>query len=162
MTTENAAAIADTETFSVRRSIRIAAPRDKVWAAVTEPEHLSRWFAATVLDEAGEGSITFEGYGTIPLRIAAIEPQTTVTYRWNNDDSRERLLPTFDVDRSTAFTFTLADAPGGTELTVVESGFEVTTDPTANLLSHQEGWTVELDKLVVLLEDGVALAGAPA
>lgn len=162
MTTDNAPAIADADALTVRRTIRIAAPREKVWAAVTEPKHISRWFAATTLDSAGEGAITFEGYGAVPLRVAAIDPQDAVTYRWNNDDNLGALLPTFDESRATTFTFTLSDAPGGTQLTVVESGFAVTSDPTANLRSHEQGWTQELDKLVALLEDGVELAGAPA
>ena len=40
----------------------------------------------------------------------------------------------------------------GTRLTVVETGFEHTSDPSANLESHREGWDGELDKLVALLE----------
>lgn len=158
--TENAAATADPEALTVRRTIRIAADRDKVWAAVTEPAHISRWFGASVLDDTGEGSISFAGYGTVPLRVTAIDPQSSVTYRWNNDDGAGSRPPAFDPGRATTFTFTLEDAPEGTALTVVESGFEVTSDPSGNLAAHQEGWTTELDKLVVLLEDGVALAGA--
>ena len=50
------------------------------------------------------------------------------------------------------FTFTLEQVPGGTELTVVETGFETTSDPTANMDSHRSGWDSELDKLVALLE----------
>jgi len=42
--------------------------------------------------------------------------------------------------------------PDGTELTVLETGFEVTSDPAANLESHREGWNSELDKLVALVE----------
>ncbi|MEP6561594.1 MAG: hypothetical protein ABJD68_11065 [Nakamurella sp.] len=42
--------------------------------------------------------------------------------------------------------------PGGTQLTVVESGFETTSDPVANLESHRTGWDSELDQLVALLE----------
>ena len=58
----------------------------------------------------------------------------------------------FDEEHSTVFTFTLEQVPGGTELTVVETGFETTSDPTANLDSHRSGWDAELDKLVALLE----------
>ncbi|TPX01053.1 hypothetical protein FJ656_29555, partial [Schumannella luteola] len=53
--TANPPAVADESTFSVRRTIRIAAPIEKVWHAVTEPEHISRWFGITVLDGAGVG-----------------------------------------------------------------------------------------------------------
>ena len=44
--------------------------------------------------------------------------------------------------------------PEGTRLTVVETGFETTSDPIANLESHRTGWNDELDKLVALLEGG--------
>jgi uncharacterized protein YndB with AHSA1/START domain len=162
MATENPAAVADTDELTVRRTIRIAAPREKVWAAVTEPAHISRWFAATVLDPQGDGSITFEGYGAVPLRVAAIDPQDSVTYLWNNDDNLGVHPAQVDEASATRFTFTLADDQDGTRLTVVESGFAVTSDPAANVQSHRQGWTDELDKLVALLEDGVELAGAHA
>ena len=40
------------------------------------------------------------------------------------------------------------------QLTVVETGFETTSDPAANLESHRQGWDAELDKLVALFESG--------
>ena len=150
-------AVVDTAEFTVRRTIRIAAPVDKVWSAVTEPEHISRWFGRTELDGTGagaQGSMTFPERGSIPLRVEAMDRPRLVTYRWNNDDALEQLPGTFDVDHSTVFTFTLEPVPGGTQLTVVESGFEATSDPAANLESHRGGWESELDKLVALLESG--------
>ena len=38
------------------------------------------------------------------------------------------------------FLVSLEERDGGTELTVVESGFERTSDPRANLQSHRTGW----------------------
>ncbi|MFK3672243.1 SRPBCC domain-containing protein [Leifsonia aquatica] len=156
MTTDNAAAIADTDTLTVRRAICIAAPREKAWEALTDPAHISRWFGATTLDPAGARAIVFEGYGAVPLQLAQSDPQTSVTYRWNDHDALAERLPALDPERAT--TFTLADIPEGTELSVVESGFAITGDPAGNVRKHGEGWTQELDKLVALLEDGVALA----
>ena len=52
------------------------------------------------------------------------------------------------------FTFTLEPVAGGTRLTVVETGFDATSDPIANLEGHRGGWDGELDKLVALLEGG--------
>ncbi|MFE6964208.1 SRPBCC family protein [Agromyces sp. NPDC057679] len=153
--TRNEASVIDEGGFTVRRTIRIAAPLDKVWRAVTEPEHISRWFGQTVLDGAGvgaTGSMTFEGYGTIPLRVEAIEAPRSVSYRWSNDDAVRRAGGTIDAGTTTVFTFTLDEVDGGTELTVVETGFDRTTDPRANMADHAEGWVSELDKLVALLE----------
>jgi uncharacterized protein YndB with AHSA1/START domain len=154
MTTNQASTI-DEEAFAVRRTIRIAAPIERVWAAVTEPEHISRWFARTEIEGRGAGSggtMTFDRETPIPLRVEAIEEPRMVAYRWNNDDALGTPPATLDEASSTVFTFTLVAVPDGTELTVVETGFEATSDPGENMRSHSEGWTVELDKLVALLE----------
>ena len=156
-TTGNPPAVVDDTAFVVRRTIRIAAPPEKVWSAVTEPDHISRWFGRVELDGAGagaRGTMSFPERTPIPLLVEAIDPPRTVTYRWNNDDAVEGDPDELVVDRSTVFTFTLEPVSGGTQLTVVESGFEQTTDPTANLESHRDGWDSELDKLVALLEGG--------
>lgn len=153
--TDNQASVVDESTFSVRRTIRIAAPIEKVWTAVTEPEHISKWFGQTVLDGAGagaSGTITFPDYGSVPLRVEAMDAPRLVSYRWGNDDAAGKLSDSVDDDRSTVFTFTLEQVSDGTQLTVVETGFDRTSDPAANMASHAEGWVVELDKLVALLE----------
>ena len=153
--TNNQASVIEAGTFTVRRTIRIAAPVEKVWRAVTEPEHISRWFGRTVLDGSGvgaQGTMTFDGYGDVPIRVEAIDAPHSVTYRWGNDDALGRLPDAVDDDTSTVFTFTLEPLADGTQLTVVETGFDRTSDPLANMASHGEGWVSELDKLVALLE----------
>jgi uncharacterized protein YndB with AHSA1/START domain len=153
--TDNQASVIEQDTFSVRRTIRIAAPIEKVWTAVTEPEHISKWFGLTVLVGTGagaSGTISFPDYGTVPLRVEAMDAPRMVSYRWGNDDAADQLPDAVDTDQSTVFTFTLEAVPDGTELTVVETGFDRTSDPAANMASHAEGWVSELDKLVALLE----------
>ena len=154
-TSSNPPAVVDESAFTVRRTIRIAAPPEKVWSAVTEPEHISRWFGRVELDGAGagaRGTMSFPERTPIPVLVEAMDPPRTVTYRWNNDDALGQGPDELDIDRSTVFTFTLEPVTGGTQLTVVESVFEQTSDPVANLESHRGGWDFELDKLVALLE----------
>ncbi|MFE5672654.1 SRPBCC domain-containing protein [Agromyces sp. NPDC056523] len=154
--TDHQPAVIDDAAFTVRRTIRIAAPIEKVWAAVTEPEHISRWFGRTVLDGSGPGAtgtMTFEGYGAVPIRVEAIDAPHAVTYRWGNDDARGELEETVDDGTSTVFTFTLEPVTDGTQLTVVETGFDRTSDPAANMAAHRDGWVSELDKLVALFAD---------
>jgi len=153
--TDNEASVIDEGAFTVRRTIRVAAPLEKVWRAVTEPEHISRWFGQTVLDGAGvgaTGTMTFEGYGVIPLRVEAIDAPRSVSYRWGNDDAADRRPDVVDEATTTVFTFTLDEVDGGTELTVVETGFDRTSNPASNMADHAQGWVEELDKLVALLE----------
>lgn len=154
--TDNHASVVDEESFSVRRTIQIAAPIEKVWQAVTEPEHISRWFGSAVLDGVGvgaTGTMTFSDYGAIPLRVEEWDEPRRITYRWNNDDALGELPAQVQEAGSTLFTLTLEEVNGGTQLTVVEAGFENTSDPLVNLESHRTGWDEELDKLVALLEE---------
>jgi uncharacterized protein YndB with AHSA1/START domain len=153
----NEASVIDAGTFSVRRTIVIAAAVEKVWSAVTDPVHISQWFGQAAFDGSGvgaRGTLTFPDYGAVPVRIEAIDAPRTVSYRWGNDDASGHLPDALDDDHSTVFTFTLEPVPGGTRLTVVETGFETTSDPAANLESHRTGWNDKLDKLVALLESG--------
>jgi uncharacterized protein YndB with AHSA1/START domain len=155
--TINQPAVADPDTFTVRRTIRIAAPVEKVWTAVTEPEHISRWFGRTVLIGQGagaSGTIAWPDGDAMPIRVEAIDPSRSIAYRWCNDDIG-RVPATVDDAPSTVFTFTLEPTPEGTLLTVEETGFETTAEPAASLESHREGWDAELDKLVRLLEGGL-------
>ena len=155
--TSNQPSVIDEGELTVTRTIRIAAPIEKVWSAVTEPEHISTWFGQAAFDGAGvgaQGTLTWSDRGSVPVRIEAIEAPRMVSYRWSNDDARGLLPEEVDMEHSTVFTFTLEQVSDGTRLTVVETGFETTSDPAANLESHRAGWDAELDDMVVLLESG--------
>ena len=88
----------------------------------------------------------------MPIRIEAVDEPRTISYRWGNDDALGHLAAEVDDEHSTVFTFTLEPVAGGTRLSVIETGFETTSDPAANLESHRAGWNSELDKLIGLLE----------
>lgn len=151
--TQNPQAVIDADTFTVRRTIQIGAPLEKVWRTVTEPELISQWFGQVTLTGSGAGAlgtIGWPGERRVPIRVETFEPPREVSYRWCNEDGP--LPDTVDEARSTVFTFTLEAVSGGTRLTVVETGFEHTGDPTGLMTDHRGGWDGELDKLVVLLE----------
>jgi len=157
-TTANQPAVADGGELTVRRTITIAAPIEKVWAAITEAEHIARWFGqSAVLDEVAVGAagvFSFEGYGDFPVRIKELDPPRTIAYRWSNDKARAVDPDQVDPRSSTVFRFTLEPLDGGTQLTVVESGFGSLADPAASLESNRRGWDSGLDELVAYLEDG--------
>ena len=155
--TINQPATIDGAAFTVRRTIDIAAPVDKVWVAITDPAHISRWFGRAEIAGRGvgaTGTLTWPDHGPIPLRVEAFDEPRTVSYRWSNDDALGTPPAGLDVEHSTVFTFTLEPVAAGTRLTVVESGFDATSAPLANLEDHRKGWDGELDKLVALLEGG--------
>ena len=144
------AAVVDEATFSVSRVIRISASVEKVWAAITEPDLISKWFGRAEFDEAGVGTLTWDDHGAFPVRVETSDPPRSITYRWNNDAASGEFPAAVDEANSTVFTFTLAAVADGTELTVVETGFENTTDARVNLEDHRGGWDFELDELAAL------------
>ncbi|WP_291761746.1 SRPBCC family protein [Cellulomonas sp. 73-145] len=154
--TTNPPAVSDLEGLTVTRAVTIDAPVEKVWAAITEPEHISRWFGQrAVLDElalGARGVFSFDGYGDFPVLIEELEPLRVIAYRWSNDNARALNGTDVDLEHSTVFRFTLERAGAGTVLTVVERGFGTLTDPQAALESNRGGWTAELDELVAYVE----------
>ena len=152
--TENEASIVDSNEFTVRRSIRIAASIDKVWAAVTEADLITRWFGdrATIdaLEVGASGVFGWDGDGDFAFRIEELDPPYMIAYRWSDDGAGAPLDP----ETSTLFRFTLEVIAGGTKLTVVESGFDTLPDPAFALEDHRSGWDDELDELVAYLEAG--------
>jgi uncharacterized protein YndB with AHSA1/START domain len=161
--TTNPPSVVDGDDFTVRRTITIKASIDKVWAAITEAEHLARWFPhSAVLPNSAVGTrgvFTWDDYGSFPVRVEDVDPPHSIAYRWSNsaplDASGDQIdHMDLDPDRSTVFRFTLEEIVGGTQLTVVETGFGTLADPAARMEDNRGGWDSELDELVAYLEGG--------
>ena len=156
--TTNPQSVVNSDDFTVRRTISIKAPIDKVWAAITEAQHLARWFpqsaVLTDVSVGAEGVFTWDGYEDFAVRIEELDPPHMIAYRWSNDNARG--VPTTRIadSQSTVFRFTLEPIEGGTQLTVVESGFGSLSDPAGSMESNRGGWNSELDELVAYLEGG--------
>jgi uncharacterized protein YndB with AHSA1/START domain len=138
----------------IRRTIQLAVPLERVWAALTEPELLIQWFGegfeVTAFEVGGTGRIIYEDFGDFPFEITEIQPQETLAFRWSG-------IPADELDEySTLVTFTLTGDGKSSELTVVESGFESIPGGTRyrrdRLEQNREGWDVELDELAALLQ----------
>lgn len=70
-------AVVDEGALIVRRTIRIAAPIEKVWRAVTEPALISQRFGETALADptpGGHGMMACAGHGAVPLQLESHGP----------------------------------------------------------------------------------------
>ncbi|GAA1439197.1 SRPBCC family protein [Leifsonia poae] len=155
--TSNEPSVVDAGEFTVRRTIGIAAPLEKVWAAITEPALISQWFPQrATLDGSGAGAtgvFSWDDYGDVPFVIEELDEPRMIAYRWGNSDPAGAAQ--VDRDHSTVFRFTVEPLDdGGTRLTVVETGFDTLADPAAGMESNRGGWNSELDELVAYLEGG--------
>ena len=137
----------------IERETVIAAPVERVWALLTEAEHLGRWFgdAGAELDlrPGGALSLSWEQYGTVRGRVVDVEAPRRFSYRWSV------LRESFDSEpaegNSTLVEFTLEAEGDGTRLRVVESGFDTLfADPAKQderAEDNRKGWASELDEL---------------
>jgi uncharacterized protein YndB with AHSA1/START domain len=126
----------------IRKEVTIGVPRQRVWAALTEPDQLKRWFptkdAAVDLRPGGEMRLEWDDMGATGI-FDEIDAPNRLAYRWH---------PAGEDHPATRVEFTLieADAGAGTLLIVVERGFAQL--PSEHRAGNEEGWTSELQELV--------------
>jgi uncharacterized protein YndB with AHSA1/START domain len=131
----------------IEREITIAAPVERVWAVLTEPEHVGKWFgqgppAPIDLRPGGIMHLDHGQYGQFPTRIEKVDPPHYFAYRWASGYPGQEATE----DNATLVEFTLTPDGDGTRLHLVESGFATLVLPeetraTASYESHSAGWT---------------------
>jgi len=134
----------------IEREITIAAPVERVWAVLTEPGHVGKWFgqgppAKVDLRPGGIMHLDHGQYGLFPTRIEKVDPPHYFSYRWASGYPGQEATE----HNSTLVEFTLTPDGDGTLLRVAESGFASLVIPeerraTASYESHSGGWTEKL------------------
>jgi uncharacterized protein YndB with AHSA1/START domain len=139
------------EPLTITRTIEIAAPRERVWAALTTPELLSQWLGQEAVFEptvGAEGSYTWTDWGRFPLVVEEVDAPFRLAVRWARSPDGSLTEST-----STVAHYELQEVEGGTLLTVVETGFELLDgDQKTSFDDNTQGWIEELGELKTLLE----------
>ena len=135
----------------IERTIELAHPPEKVWAAITTAEGLGTWFGNSAeidLRVGGQAKLTWDHGHVANLTIERVEPPRVFGYTWDIYG-----LPDDD-PRRTYVEFTLEPTGTGTTLTLVESGFAQLPDAEFQkaFSGNSEGWTSELGELVAYLD----------
>jgi len=135
----------------IERTVELAHPPGKVWAALTTAEGLGAWFgdeAAIDLRPGGSARMSWTGRYRVEMRVERVEEPTVFGFTWHIEGLPE------DDPRRTYVEFTLEPAGAGTRLTVVESGFAQLPEGVYRKTydSHTEGWASELGELVDYLD----------
>jgi uncharacterized protein YndB with AHSA1/START domain len=136
-------------TDRIEREIVINAPRDRVWAVLTEADHVARWFgdsARVDLRPGGKMVFGWKEHGSHYARVEKVEPPGFFSYRWARTPGAEPVA-----GNSTLVEFTLVPEGPGTRLLVVETGFDhldVSEEEKGTAAKENiEGWTSELGEL---------------
>jgi uncharacterized protein YndB with AHSA1/START domain len=115
-------------TDRIEKHVLLKAAPARVWRALTDSAEFGSWFEAKFETpfRAGQravGQITHPGYEHLTMEVDVVEvvPEERLSYRWHP-------YAIADIDYSnetpTLVTFTLEEKDGGTDLRVVETGFD--------------------------------------
>ena len=112
----------------IEKTITLRAPRAQVWRAIADAAEFGEWFGmkldgAFAAGERVSGRITIPKYDhlTLEMQVEQIVPDRLFSYRWHPyaiDSAVD-----YSQEPMTLVEFHLEDVPGGTRLTVIESGF---------------------------------------
>lgn len=128
-TTPDTSTTASTPGDRIEKQVTLDASRSRVWRALTDVAQFNAWFGvelATPFVPGAEvsGRISIRNYEhvTMTIWIETMEAERIFSFRWHPYAVEEGV--DYSAEPTTLVSFTLEDAPGGTQLTIVESGFD--------------------------------------
>lgn len=138
----------------IEKSIEIHAPVSSVWRALTDHNEFGAWFrvaldAPFAVGEVATGKITWPGYEHLAWHavVQQIDPEQYFAFTWHP----YAVDPAVDYSEETPtlVEFHLQPTPGGTRLTVTESGFSDIPDARRDVafLRNSEGWTQQMTNI---------------
>lgn len=116
-------------TDRIEKTIVLRAPRARVWRALSQADEFGAWFGVA-LEGAFAPGARLTGQITIPdhqhlalaITVARVEPERLLSFHWRLQAAETGVDSAGEP--ATLVEFRLADDAGGTQLTVVESGFD--------------------------------------
>jgi uncharacterized protein YndB with AHSA1/START domain len=162
-----------TMTDRIEKKVVLRAPRERVWKAISDAKQFGTWFGVEfdgpfAVGAAMKGRITptkvdaevakmQEPYTGMAFdcTIERIEPMRLFSFRWHPF----AIEPDVDYSKepTTLVTFELEEVPGGTQLTITESGFDkIPLERRAKAFEANEGgWTHQLELIAKYLAGAV-------
>lgn len=141
-------------TDRIEKSIVLRAPQSRVWQALADAGQFGEWFGVKL--EGGftpgariTGQITTPGYEhlTMELFIEEVKPEELFSYRWHPYAVDPEV--DYSSEPTTLVEFRLAEVADGTQLTVVESGFDqIPLERRAEAFRMNEGgWAAQMENI---------------
>lgn len=151
-----------TTTDRIEKQVFLKAPKSRVWKAVSDAKEFGSWFgvdfdgpfvagkplrgriAPTKVDPAVAESQKPHAGKPFDITVDRIEPEHTFSFRWHPYAVDPKV--DYSTEPTTLVVFHLEDAPGGTRLTLTESGFDgIPIARRAEALSMNDGgWTAQM------------------
>jgi uncharacterized protein YndB with AHSA1/START domain len=143
-----------TSSDRVEKQVLLRAPRARVWRALTDAGQFGAWFGVELetgfaVGQRAAGKITHPGYEhlTFEVTVERMEAERLFAFRWHP----YAIDPEVDYsdEPTTLVEFRLDEVPGGTQLTVVESGFDRVPAERRALAfrMNAEGWAIQMENV---------------
>lgn len=135
----------------IERDVFIEAPVSRVWAVLTQGEHVGQWFGQCKpievdLRPGGIMKLDHGKHGEFLTKIVTVDEPRHFSYRWAGPYPGVEATE----DNSTLVEFTLAEEGDGTRLRVTERGFATLAIPPGVEFGYQansKGWTEVVETL---------------
>jgi uncharacterized protein YndB with AHSA1/START domain len=142
-------------TDRIEKQILLRVPRSRAWRAIATAREFGAWFGVSIEAEFIPGAtvtgriVEPPGYEQYPWTITVehVEPESLFSFRWHPyaiDPDKD-----YSDEPTTLIEFRLQEVPEGTQLTVIESGFD--TIPLARRAEawrmNDEGWAIQVENL---------------
>jgi uncharacterized protein YndB with AHSA1/START domain len=144
----------------IEKRIELKAPVSRVWRALTDHREFGAWFRVAlegpfVAGQQVRGRITWPGaeHLTMTVTVQRMEPERLFSFTWHP----YAIDPAVDYssEPETLVEFTLEAIPGGTLLTVVESGFAALPAHRRDeaFRMNDQGWSIQVQNISQHLGD---------
>lgn len=142
------------QTDRIEKNVVLKAPRGRVWRALAEAKEFGAWFGVTFSGAFSpgatvRGTMTIKGYEGKQFEFAVdrMEPERLISFRWHPYAIDPKI--DYSAEPTTLIVFELEEVPGGTQLKVVESGFD--RIPLARRAEafkmNEQGWGKQLKNI---------------
>ena len=157
------ATLTSSTTDRIEKIVTLHATPARVWRALTDVTKFNEWFGVNVTSPFVPGaqvSGTFRhakyAHVTLMLWIESMETERFFSYRWHPYAVEQSI--DYSAESTTLVTFTLQAVEGGTQLTIVESGFDAIPESRRALAfsMNTNGWNGQAENLARYLAARVA------
>jgi uncharacterized protein YndB with AHSA1/START domain len=141
-------------TDRIEKRIELRAPVARVWRALTDHNEFGAWFrvkleSAFAPGKATRGNITYPGYEHLVMEVVVqrMEPERLFSFQWHPYAVDPKV--DYSTEAPTLVEFRLEATPGGTLLTVTESGFEALPPGRRSeaFRMNSNGWAAQLGNI---------------
>jgi uncharacterized protein YndB with AHSA1/START domain len=141
-------------TDRIEKTIVLRAPKARVWRALTNFEEFGAWFRVKLesgfaVGKTVIGKVTYSGYEhlTFSVDVERMDAERLFSFRWHPYAVDPKV--DYSKEPATLVEFRLEEAPEGTRLTVVESGFDRVPAGRRDeaFRMNSQGWAIQMENI---------------